>query len=473
MAALSASFVLLLTGYLGWLEAAGRVFPNVSVASLAVGGLDQRGLARALDRWALERGCGPGGLWPGGEVRFEDVETGRSWTVDRAWLGLRYDLVKTVSAALAAGRRGDLPRRLLDLLRISASGARVLPVVKADRERVAMLLEDLASDIDVPAGNVSLDPRTGEVREGRPGRRLDRAATEEALLAAAARFEGSGPLLVPVVTVGLEPSGDPGLLASLDRDRLATFSTAFDPGEEGRTWNIILSAACLDGAVIAPGGTLSFNETVGPRTPERGYRQAPEIVDRHVVQGVGGGVCQVATTVFNAALLGDLDVVTRHHHSRPLPYIGLGRDATVSYPELDLVIKNPRAFPVILTIWVHGSRLEVSVWGRRTVEVTVVLRTEETNLVPARPVVEVDPDLPPGAEEVVRPSFDGRDVCLWREVFQAGRLVRRELLFVDHYEPLPGHIRTGPPVRPVERGRAAGDEADRPSASRKPSRIGR
>jgi vancomycin resistance protein YoaR len=112
--------------------------------------------------------------------------------------------------------------------------------------------------------------------------------------------------------------------------------------------NIARAAAYLDGTVMAPGETWSFNRTVGPRTLERGFIDAPVIVQDELEPGVGGGVCQVATTLFAASVLGGLDVVKRRSHSRPSGYAPLGLDATVIDGEVDLQLKNPYPVPIIV-----------------------------------------------------------------------------------------------------------------------------
>lgn len=434
------------------------MFPNVTVGTVRVGGLTRPQLRTELGRWLEAIGAAPDGSLASLTLRLRDPETGQSWDARGSDLRLAIGPGKTLAKAFAAGRSGSGFLAVGGLVSCAVRGAWVAPEVTFDRDELARLFSEVASTVDVTPGNVSLDPRSGAVREGRPGRLLDPAASRRLLLAAVERLDGKGPLEVPLAISVVAPRGSADRLASLDRDRLATFATSFDTGEAGRAWNIRLSAALLDGAVIEPGGVLSFNAAVGPRTPERGFREAPEIVDNELVTGFGGGVCQVATTVFAAALLADLDVVERYHHSRPLAYIGLGRDATVSYPALDLAMRNPKAFPVILSAWVHDGRVEVSLWGRKTVATEIRLSTEELNFRPAETVLELDAKLPHGARQTVIAPFVGRDVRLWREVVQAGRVVRRELLSVDHYEPIAGLVRVGLPVAESRSDRAARED---------------
>jgi vancomycin resistance protein VanW len=451
--------------YLFWLELGGRVFPNVTVGTVPAGQMTGPGLREELIGW-LE-GMDPTAAGTLGDITFHDPVTTATWTVSGESLGLAVDVEQTVTRALSFGRSRTPATTLAALLASSVRGTRVAPVITVDEEALEATLTSLAGAIDVTPGNVTLDPGTGAVRAGWSGRLLNSSATREALCRAAEQPGERAAVRVDLVVEELPPRGSVERLSALDRDPLSSFTTWFDRAEVGRSWNIALSAASLDGTVVESGEELSFNHTVGWRTAAAGYRVAPEIVNDELVPGIGGGVCQVATTVFNAGLLADLEVVQRHRHSRPLSYIGLGRDATVAYPALDLVLRNPGSFPVILTVEVADGRLAAGFWGRRTVENKIRLLTEETARVEAGCVVEPSDQLPPGAREVAREPFDGRVIRLWREVTYMGHLVRRELIAVDRYEPVTGLIRVGPP--PARAG-SAEEPADGPVAEPAPRR---
>jgi vancomycin resistance protein YoaR len=156
---------------------------------------------------------------------------------------------------------------------------------------------------------------------------------------------------------------------------LGEFQTLYEfKGEkyEGRAKNVEHGATKLNGTEIAPGETFSFNKTLGPRTLENGFSQAPEIFFGEMVLGVGGGTCQVSSTLFAAAVLADLDVVERRNHSRPLRYIKPGMDATVAFPDeatcekdpnlcSDLKLRNPYSFPVRISseTWLDGEKRRI------------------------------------------------------------------------------------------------------------------
>ena len=157
---------------------------------------------------------------------------------------------------------------------------------------------------------------------------------------------------------------------------VGVFETRFG-GPAGRDKNIARAAGALDGIVLAPGDTVSFNDLVGPRSEENGFFPAPEIYKGERREGIGGGSCQVASTLYAAAFFGGLEVLERRNHSRPSGYIRPGLDATVSYPVLDLRIKNTLSFPVVLVSTLERGVLRFEIRGKeRPVSVELATETE-------------------------------------------------------------------------------------------------
>lgn len=141
---------------------------------------------------------------------------------------------------------------------------------------------------------------------------------------------------------------------------LGKYKTSFNPNEKNRTVNLKLAAAAIHGKVIQPGKSFSFNGVVGPRTKERGYLPATIFVGGKKEQGLGGGICQVSSTLYNAVLNSKLTVVERHTHSLPVTYVPTGKDATVSYGWLDFRFKNQYAKPVKIQAVAGKNTLEIS-----------------------------------------------------------------------------------------------------------------
>src|SRR5439155_24386156 len=145
--------------------------------------------------------------------------------------------------------------------------------------------------------------------------------------------------------------------------RLATYSTALGGSSSNRRHNIRVACQAIDGTVLLPGDVFSYNNVVGPRSERAGFRTAPVIIRGELVPGTGGGICQVSSTLYNAALLADLKIVRRSHHQFPVHYVPPGRDATVAYGSLDLRFANSLSEPIALDVKSSGSRVIVHVFG--------------------------------------------------------------------------------------------------------------
>lgn len=219
-----------------------------------------------------------------------------------------------------------------------------------------------------------------------------------------------------------------------DAPLLASFTTYFDTNNVTRSHNIALCARRLDGATVPPEGEFSFNAVVGKRTKERGFLEAPVIFDGRFVAGVGGGVCQVSTTLYNAALLAGLSVAEVHAHSLQVGYVRPSLDAMVS-EYCDLKIKNPAPTPVAFRVSVSDGSVTAKVYGRAS---GYEYRTESVSLAVLPPPPET---LVEGEEDaLIRRSRTGLKSESYLSAYRRGRLAFRKRLRKDVYAAV-GEIR--------------------------------
>jgi vancomycin resistance protein YoaR len=193
---------------------------------------------------------------------------------------------------------------------------------------------------------------------------VDVPAAAEAILAAARahRAETALPL------ERTHPAATAEAVAAVARSELvSSYETryAFVGNQAGRAKNIARAAGAIDGLVMMPGEVISFNELVGPRSEDNGFDKAGEIYKGEMRMGIGGGTCQVAGTFHAAIFFGGLEVVQRSNHSRPSGYIGIGLDATVAFPTIDLKVRNPYEFPIVVKARPDAGVLRVELWGRQ------------------------------------------------------------------------------------------------------------
>jgi vancomycin resistance protein YoaR len=225
------------------------------------------------------------------------------------------------------------------------------------------------------------------------------------------------------------------------------FVTYFDPRNTSRATNIALAAKLVDGSVVEPGETFSLNAAMGPRTANRGFDYAPVIVADNVLrQGVGGGICQYATTLFNAVFFAGLPVAERHEHSLYISHYPTGRDATVAWGALDFKFRNDTGKSIMIRSWIDGGALTVALVGKTGREVAYETSSFYDVRKPAHgksdPRVVYDADLGPGVIRWER-GIDGQSVRVERTVKDsAGKVLFRDT-FVSHYSPMDWIKRVG------------------------------
>ena len=252
-------------------------------------------------------------------------------------------------------------RQLARLLELPAEGRKTLRIAGP---RADAYFATLAKRINTKAKDAEFIVATMSrviVKPSVNARALDVPRTADRLLAAALRPSGrSAPMVVGIeaperTTEEARQMGVTGLVSS--------YTTIYS-GDANRVHNVRLVAELIDGALIAPGATFSFNATTGERNADKGFLEAPVIINGELQTGLGGGVCQVSTTVFNAAYEAGLDIDERTNHALYISHYPQGRDATVNYPDLDLKFVNDTKKWLLLRTFVGSSALTVNLYGR-------------------------------------------------------------------------------------------------------------
>ncbi|MGD0527638.1 MAG: VanW family protein [Polyangiaceae bacterium] len=347
----------------------------------------------------------------------------------REQLGARIDsahlesLVSQLTDAHSALRRGRTSRAGSPL-------ALAVPYTVDAPAAIGALLQ-MKDELDVSPVDARYDFRTKELSPDKPGRRIDAWATLAKMDAVLARGDAS----VDAVVEPVAAHRTAAQLAGVSTDAvLGWFETKYarDQKHAARSFNLGLAASKLDGYVLLPGETFDFNTTVGPRNEASGYKVAPVIAQGELVDGIGGGTCQVAGTLHAAAFFAGLDIPDRRPHTRPSFYIKMGLDAAVAYPTVSLKLENPLPFPVVLHETVTGGMVRAEILGpKRTRDVTFGRRIDEVVQFPERDAE--DPKLPKGARELKQRGIPGFKVTRWRIVRDGPFAVREH--HQDYYPP--------------------------------------
>lgn len=227
---------------------------------------------------------------------------------------------------------------------------------------------------------------------------------------------------------------------------LSQFSTSFTSSGYNRSNNIILSSAKLNGLVLMPGEEFSYNQAVGQRTRAAGFREAGAYSNGKVVQEVGGGICQVSSTLYNAVLYANLEIVERTNHYFNPGYVKAGLDATVSWGGPDFRFRNNRNYPIRIVTDTSGKKLKVYIYGLKTDDdCTVVLDPRYISSVPYKTTYQNDASLATGETRVISSGSNGCKTATYKYVYDKnGTLISSECISRDTYSPHNKVVAVGP-----------------------------
>ncbi len=282
-------------------------------------------------------------------------------------LGITVDPARTAARARGLGKEGVVLERI-ELAREAARGEIDVPLaLSSDRERGVAFFESIKATEDLAPVSAKLDLDKHATIPEKNGAYVD----VDAVLARVESFAGSVDHLrdarIDLVFVAVPPRVSRAYVDSLDIGTVVSeFETHFSRGgdQARRGKNIDVASSKLEGLILSPGQQVSFNEIVGERSEAKGFQKSWEIFKGEMVEGVGGGTCQVASTFHAAVLFGGLDVLERLPHSRPSAYIPMGLDSTVVYPGVDLKVRNPHPFPVVVHAKTTGNTLRIELLGK-------------------------------------------------------------------------------------------------------------
>lgn len=213
-----------------------------------------------------------------------------------------------------------------------------------------------------------------------------------------------------------------------------------------RNTNIRLMCEAVNGLKLEPDQQLSINELVGQRTAEKGFKEAAAIADgKRLVNELGGGICQLSGTLYNAALRANMEIVERVHHSFPSEYLPIGLDATLNWDDKDLIIKNTSEYPIYISAELDGKIVRVNLYGQPLpdgTEIEIVNNIlKETD--PGDPdIIETD-EIPAGTRQLIQKEHKGYDVEVYRNYYKDGKLEKKELISKDHFSAIKAEILQG------------------------------
>jgi vancomycin resistance protein YoaR len=340
------------------------------------------------------------------------------------------------------------PARIATILELPAAGRRDLRIGGRGAAKwfaaLARRVDRSPVDADWAIGS------SGSIRviPDRPGQELDVERSTQALLRAALVTAPELRSAKLVVQTAPADRSTAEARAMKITGLVAGYQT-FYGGDPNRIHNVQLVSHLIDDHVIAPGETFSFNQTTGDRSADKGFREAPVIINGELQTGLGGGVCQVSTTVFNAAYEAGLPIVSRTNHALYISHYPQGRDATVNYPDTDLKFTNDTGHWLLLRTWVGSSSLTVALYGT-PVHRRVVSETAPLVVTGPPPVKKVpDPKLLIGQSVLEESGSPSRKTSVERKVYDASGKLLYDTTFYSSYRGEARVIRVGKKPKPA------------------------
>lgn len=388
---------------------------GITINGIPMGGLSyEDGLARveAYDAEQMEQFTAV--------IRVED----REWAED---VPVTANTLEVVNEAYALGRSGTLEEDYAQINSIAQGGAQYETKYSADPSALHTLASGISAQVDVEAVDATVSDfdvkkKTFTFSEEQSGRKLDVERLLSDLETAIATE--AYPIQITGQMVTVEPAVTKAEL-EVSNKLLATFTTKTTKNA-ARNKNIELCSAAIDGSVILPGETFSINDTTGKRSVEKGYQEAGAILNGRLVPEPGGGVCQVSTTLFNAAVRAGFEIVERNNHSYPIDYVEKGHDAMIDYPNKDLKFTNISTGPVYLVAYFADRTLTIEFYGTPILEngIEVTMRTEITEEIPMPAAIyEPDPNEVQGTEIEDRKGRTGYRMLTYIEYNKGGAVV--------------------------------------------------
>lgn len=273
------------------------------------------------------------------------------------------------------------------------------------------------------------------------GYELKEAQLEEEVLKALHSSSSLSPIKAPVEAIKPKITAD--RLSEINSN-ISSFTTNYASSSFERARNIELAASFINGKLLMPGETFSFNEIVGERTEERGFQPAPVVVDHKVESGFGGGICQVSSTLYNAVLLAGMNATERTHHTLPSAYVKLGMDATVDWNDIDFKFKNTLNYPIVIEMNTSNRNLYANIYSNSALlKRRYIVTNNIYQVINSNTNIIDDPNLSVGQNLILQNAYNGYKVKTIRSTYENGVMIGSEIISNDYYTPVNGVKKVG------------------------------
>lgn len=384
-------------------------------------------------------------------------------------IGYTYENNRYIDQAQALGKTGNLIRRYKELKDIEKGNITYKLSYTYDQNKLKEIIEVEAGKYNIAPTNAGVKRENGgfSYTDAKAGSKIDIETTFQ-LIDEKIKAWDQNNIQVAAVMVEDTPKYTKADVMKT-KDLLGTYTTEYTSSAEGRAANLANGARLINNTVLYPGDTFSAYVYLSPFTEANGYYAANAYSQGKVIDSIGGGACQVTTTLYNALLFAELEVVERQAHSMTISYVDLSRDAAIAGTYKDLKFRNNTDYPILIEATTQGKKITFNIWGNevrnpnRTIEFVTVKLSETA---PGKDVITEDPSKPTTYRSVTQSAHTGYKAELHKVVYENGVEVSRSLVNRSSYMATPRYVTVGTKVikepvaqKPVEINNTVPDES--------------
>ncbi|WFD09556.1 VanW family protein [Tepidibacter hydrothermalis] len=398
-----------------------KIYDNVSINDIHIGGLSKEEANSLLKSTYNKK-------------TIKLIYNDQSFDLNFDKIGLDFKTEEAVDLAYEVGRNKNFIYNIKTMMDLKNNHQMTITLkMEYDDEKLEDSLTQIANQIDKEPQNakISIANKSISITPETSGHIIDKEKLKETILNNIENNNYSD-INVPVKEIHAQITKE---YLSKVNTLLGEFSTRFNAGNYNRSYNVKLVAQKVNGVLVNPGEEFSFNDTTGKRGLSQGFKMAPIIVQGQLEEGVAGGVCQVSSTLYNAALYSGVTITDRRNHTIPSSYVTKGRDATLVFGSTDFKFKNYYQNPIYIENVVVSNNIISRIYGNASDKNNIGVTTDVTKKIPRQVEVKEDASLALGKERIDDKGRDGYKVDTYRIYYQNGKVAKKELISKSYYPP--------------------------------------
>lgn len=411
------------------------IYNNIYVNNVNIGGYSKEQAIELLEKEV-------NGTF--GEKLITVAADGKEYNYKYADFGAKYDLAPAVEEAYNYARNGSIRERYSLVKELNDSGEYIPAESTYDTEAVKKAVLELEKELYIAPSNATVKRENGKfnITDGKIGYKLNVDVTVKAICQMIDMKQDG---VVNAAMEEIQPEYTSDAFKNID-NVIGSYSTAYKGGDNARITNLKVAASKVNGTVLYPGDVFSTNKALGESTTANGYLPAPTIVDGKLVDSIGGGVCQVSSTLYDAVLYSEIEIVERTNHSLKVGYSDYAFDATLAGDYIDLKFKNSTKYPIYIESYLTSNQVVCNIYGyeehspnRKLVFENALISTEKP---PAEHVV-YDDSLPEGTRKVTVNPLNGYKYKLYKFVYEGDKLIEKVEVNTSYYKPRRAEVTVG------------------------------